>query len=212
MRKSYLLSLYILSFLFCWFSGTFTVYPQTSLSSDQVLAKTAEAISPQKGIKADFTISGNGSSGKGSLKSAGGKFNIALPDMQVWYNGKELYTYNKSTSETTLVNPTSEELYETNPLLYINGYKGKFTSQFANEKQKGKYVVELYPKSKGNDIKKLIFIIKAADFNPEKITVVLNNGSTVNFQISSISKGLLPSSDFEYPKSIFPSAEIIDLR
>ena len=185
---------------------------QNNLTAESVLDHTAKKLSPNTGTSIDFNIKANGINGKGELKMYQGKYFISLPDIKVWYNGKEMYTYNCHSGETTLINPTQEELYETNPLLYITGYKSKFTSAFSSEKKSGKYVIDLIPKGKHLDVKKITMEIKTTDFHPEKINIVLTNGSNVEFNITHLKQGPISSTEFDYPKNKYSSIQIIDLR
>lgn len=183
------------------------------LSPEKVLEKAASVIINSKGISAQFKISGNSARGIGSIKGQGEKFVVTLPDVQVWYNGKEMYTYNGNTEETTIINPDIEELQESNPLLYVNAYKGKFKASYSSASAKGKYIIVLQPLTKTSNIKKLIFTINANNYKLEKIISEMNGGNTLTVEVTSLNTNLtIPSSEFEYPRKAFPKAEIIDLR
>lgn len=183
------------------------------LSPEKVLEKAASVITNSKGISAQFKISGNSARGIGSIKGQGEKFVVTLPDVQVWYNGKEMYTYNGNTEETTIINPDIEELQESNPLLYVNAYKGKFKASYSSASAKGKYIIVLQPLTKTSNIKKLIFTINANNYKLEKIISEMNGGNTLTVEVTSLNTNLtIPSSEFEYPRKAFPKAEIIDLR
>ena len=105
--------------ILCVMLSVLPALAQTKATADQVLAQAVSKISGAKGVTAQFSLSGSGISGSGTIKAQGGKFSVTMPGIQVWYNGKDLYTYNKKTSETTLVKPTAQELAEANPLAYV---------------------------------------------------------------------------------------------
>ena len=189
------------------------VAAQGNLSADKVLEKAAAVISDSKGISVQFSMSGNNLKGNGTIKGVGGKFYISLPEAQIWYNGKDLYTYNARTSETMLIKPTKEELQESNPLLYVNSYKGKYSSSYAPNKQSGKYIINLQPTVNNDHIKKLTITINSSSFRIEKIEATMGNGGNLKFDVTSFKNNLnIPASDFEYPKNKFPNVEIIDMR
>ncbi|MDE5883261.1 MAG: hypothetical protein K2H60_16185 [Muribaculaceae bacterium] len=183
-----------------------------ALTPEQVAQKAAAVITDAKGITATFTISANGRSSKGTIKSSGNKFSVLLPEVSSWYNGKDLYVYNQRTSETTVTVPTAQELLESNPLLYVKGGAGGYSYSFSPVKRTGKYVVDLVPRSKKSGIKKLTFTINAANFQTERIAVSVGGGLTTIDVTSFKTSGALAASEFEYPRSQYPKAEVVDLR
>ena len=184
-----------------------------AISAEQILEKTASLIKNSVGIAADFTISVNDNTGKGTVRGSGKKFSVMLPDVKVWYNGTDMYTYNSHSRETTVINPTNEELNETNPLLYVNLYKGKYKAAYSSGKAAGKYLIELTPAGKTQDFRKLVFTINSTDYYPEKIVAEMRNGNKITISITSFKTNVgLKSSDFEYPEKSYPGVEVIDLR
>lgn len=198
--------------LMCVIILTIPTTAEAALTPEQVVQKAAGVVTNAKGITAKFIISANGHSSKGTIKSSGNKFSVLLPEVSTWYNGKELYTYNSATSETTVIVPTAQELLESNPLLYVKGGAGGYTYAFSTEKKSGKYVVELVPRNKKNSIKKLTFTVNASDFHIEKIKVDMGGGVTTVDVSSFTTTTPLSSAEFEYPRSKYPNAEVIDLR
>lgn len=186
---------------------------QNKLTPDEILAKAISAIADTKGTEAKFTVYNSGYSGGGIIRTSGQKFNVTMPDIGVWYNGKELYTYNSRTEETTLINPTPEELSESNPLAYVSGAQKNYNVAFSTVKKQGKYVLELTPKAKRGEIKRITLTLRSNDYTPEKIVVEPSSGNPVSAEISSFKTGVsFPANEFEYPKNKYPKAEIIDLR
>lgn len=202
----------IFTFVCMIMAGLVPANAQPALSAAQVAQKAAAVVNDAKGLQATFTIQGNGRTGNGSIKSSGTKFNVSLPDIEIWYNGKDLYTYNARTSETTVVNPTARELLESNPLLYVKGGGSGYTYSFSPVKKNGKYVVDMTPTNNKSEIKKMTFTVNSTTFATEKINVTTKSGNLV-IDIKSFKTSVpISASDFEYPKSKFPKAEIVDLR
>lgn len=188
------------------------VFSQSALTPQQVAQKAAGVISNAKGLSASFTVKGNGRTASGTIKCAGNKFSVKMPDASVWYNGKNLYTYNPRVNETTVTTPSAQELIDSNPLLYVKGGGSNYKYSFSSVKRNGKYVVDLTPISNKTGIKKLTFTINSSNYHIERIMATTSSGS-VTVDISSLQVGTVPAaSEFEYPKSKYPKAEIIDLR
>lgn len=187
-------------------------FAQGSLTPAQILDKTVKTMMNGKGIEANFTVSNSGYTGKGEIRANGTKFNVVLPEVEVWYDGKDLYTYNKNTQETTIVVPSIEELAQSNPLAYISNAPKKYNVKFSTVKKDGRYVLELTPKTK-DEIKRITLTVKKNDYLPEKIVVEPASGTPVSAEISSFKTNvIINDTRFIYPKSKYPKAEIIDLR
>lgn len=208
------LSIRIFGFILFMAMGLCSPYTMhaASLTPQQVAQRAASVINASKGLSAEFTMTAGGKSTKGTIKSLGSKFAVSMPQVSTWYNGKSLYTYNPRTSETTVITPTAQELAESNPLLYIKSGGAGFTYKFSTVKRQGKYIIDLLPKNNRSGIKKMTFTVNSSNFHVEKIAVDASSGSTM-VTITSFKTGVsLPASDFEYPKSKYPKAEIVDLR
>lgn len=198
----------IITLLLCLFS----VEVKAALTPEQVAQKTAAVISSAKTISASFTLNGNGRKSQGSVKCAGNKFAVSLPEVSTWFDGKALYSYNPRISETTVTTPTASELMESNPLLYVKGAGSNYSYNFSTVKRNGKYVVDLFPTKGNSGIKKLTFTVNSTNFHTEKI-VVTTSGGSMTIDVTSFKPGAAVSaSEFEYPKTKYPKAEIIDLR
>ena len=201
--------IFIFLSIFTFLGGT----AQNSLTPTQILAKAVTAVSNSKGVDVRFSVSGAGYAGNGTIKTLGPKFTVTLPDVAVWYNGKNLYTYNKKAGETTLITPTSEELAETNPLAYITGAQKNYSIAFSTVKKTGKYVLELLPKTKTGGIKRITLTLNKGNFAPEKIVMEPKSGSPLTAEISSFKSGInVSAAEFEYPKAKYPNVEVVDLR
>lgn len=204
---SRIVSLAIIIFIF-----SIDAFCAPQLTPEQVAQKTAAVISSSGGIEVSFTLQSAGQSGKGEIKSSGSKFMVSLPGISNWYNGKDLYTYNSKTGETTVVAPTARELLEVNPLLYVKNGASGYDYSFSTVKRNGKYVIDLTPKNKKSEIKKMTFTINSTSFEIERISVTTSGGVTI-VDINSFKKNMpIKASEFEYPKSKYPKAEIVDLR
>lgn len=201
-----------LAVLFVLISSMTITMRANSLTPEQVAQKAAAVITSAKGMSADFSVRSGGMEMKGTVKSSGTRFSVTTPQVSTWYNGKSLYTYNPKTSETTVTVPTAQELAESNPLLYVRGGGSGFTYKFSTVKRTGKYVIDLVPRDRKSWIKKMTFTINSSNFHVEKIDVISSAGSTVVTVLSFKTGMTFQASEFEYPASKYPKAEIVDLR
>lgn len=200
------LSVFVLSLL------TLNLMGQGNPEAQKILSKVVNVISGAKGVEAKFTVYNSGYSGSGVIKAQGKKFSVSLPDVKVWYNGKDMYTYNGNSNETTVVVPTDEELSQSNPLAYVTTAPHNYNVTFSTVKKAGKDILELTPKKKG-DVKRITLTLRKTDCIPEKIVVEPTSGNPVTAEISLFKTSAnLSASDFEYPESKYSKVEVIDLR
>lgn len=182
-------------------------------TADQILKKASAAINNANGLSASFNIDYGTQRLTGSLKTSGKMFVLQTSSSSTWFDGKNMWTFNAKNNETTLINPTAQEVAEANPLLLVNSYSAQFTASFAKNQTKGCKTILLTPKSKSIGYKSVLVTIPDGSNYPSKLVVVPTSGQTVKISISNVrTSQKYSNSTFVYPKSKYPKAEIVDLR
>lgn len=180
--------------------------------AEKALQQAKSKISSASSITASFSLNMGGGSVSGTLKAKKSKFSIVTSSYGTWYNGSDLYTYNAQNNETTVMKPTSSELAEANPLLYINNADDyKVTTTKASKS--GVDTVVLIPKKSGSGIKSVTIELNKSTHLPKSIKITPTSGSAYQLTISSIKlNSSVADSSFDYPKSKYPGSKLIDLR
>lgn len=182
-------------------------------TADQILKKASAAINNANGLSASFNIDYGTQRLTGSLKTSGKMFVLQTSSSSTWFDGKNMWTFNAKNNETTLINPTAQEVAEANPLLLVNSYSAQFTASFAKNQTKGCKTILLTPKSKSIGYKSVLVTIPDGSNYPSKLVVVPTSGQTVKISISNVrTSQKFSNSTFVYQKSKYPKAEIVDLR
>lgn len=182
-------------------------------SADAILKKASSIINSSGGMTASFTMDYGSQKLTGTLKSAGKKFVLLTSASSTWYDGKDMWTYNPKSNETTLITPTASELAEANPLSLVNTYQASFTAALAKTQEKGCKTVVLTPKTKKTGYKSVHVTISASTSLPTKIVVIPMSGSKMSVTVSQVKLNQqLPQSTFVYPKTKYSKAEVVDLR
>lgn len=205
LRKFRIISCVIIGAISMMVSNTYALTPS------EIFNKSRNKISSAKTLSADFILKANGQTTKGKLYSKGKKFSLISNLSSNWYNGKDLYTYNKSSNETYIFKPDLTELAEINPLLYLNSASDyKVTGK--KEKKKGIESIILIPKKTGTGIKSINIDLNDKTFLPVKIIINTTSG-IVELNISNIALNVnIQDSVFEYPKTKYPSVKVTDIR
>lgn len=200
---------YCLAIMLCFISGQ----AQTTPTAQSVLAKSASLLTSGKGISADFEMKVGANTISGKVKGLGEKFAVESGAVKIWYNGRDMWTYNPRTSETTLTKPTTEELAESNPFMFVKMNTNNYTPQFSKTKDTATYVIELLPKSKRSDYKSITVYVDKNTYAPKQIKAIPASGSPITINIRNLkSNQTFQSLDFTYPSSSYPNSELIDLR
>ena len=182
-------------------------------TADGMLKKAAAAINGAGGLTASFTLDYGQQKMTGTLKASGRKFALQTSTASTWYDGKNMWTYNAGSNETTLMVPTPQEVAEANPLSIVNSYASTFTAAFAKSQAKGSKTIVLTPKSKKSGYKSVHVTIPARASFPSKLVVIPSSGQKITVSISQVKTGQkLAESSFIYPETKYPKAEIVDLR
>lgn len=180
-------------------------------TSEELMQKSVAKISGN--VSCNYRVTMKGRAFAGELKSSGIKFYNSNSYGSCWYDGKNMWTYNPSSKETTLTCPTPSEIAESNPLAYVKGYSKYYTSSIVSQGKNGMSTIKLVSKSKFAPAKQVILTINSTTFIPQRLVVTLANGETAQVAISNVRTGNKYSAgEFVYPNKRYPNVEVVDLR
>lgn len=183
-----------------------------ALTPQEALEKSRQKLASATSVQATFSMKAEGQNIKGKLISKGSKFSLVSSASSNWYNGKELYTYVPSQKETTVFKPTSTEIAEVNPLMYINS-GSQFNITGTKTKKNGLETIVLIPKKNGTGVKNIIIDIDSKTYLPKSIKLTMAAGGAVDVTISDITlNSPIKDSTFEYPKDKYKNVKLIDMR
>ncbi len=193
------------------------IAPLTALAAgdgSDILSACASRIRSAKGISAEFTMKqSNGGSTAGDLTMSGKKFRLITPQMSVWYNGKDQWSYLSAAGEVNITEPTPEELLETNPFEVIVSYDKRYKCRLLKA-EAGYDRVELTPAGKDNAIKSAKIAISRKTGWPVEIKVLFDNGQAADIRIGSVKTHTeaIPASVFTFNAKAYPGIDVVDLR
>lgn len=195
--------------LICCFA---TANGQTT--APQVMANAIKAINAAPSLEAKFTAKTSGAESiAGSLRMRSDRFCMVTDAFGTWYDGTNMWSYSRSTGETSLTEPTDDELLEANPFFIVNQYSAYYKPEIVRHAA-GAYVIRLRPATKNAPMKSADITVNGSTWLPTAITAQFDNGSEVSIDITSmhVLKSALPASAFVYPASKYQGVEVIDLR
>lgn len=182
-------------------------------SASQILDKAVSNINKKSNLSCSFTISGDGTALSGKLVLAKNKFKITTPAASTWYDGTTMWTANNSSKEITVVNPTVQEVNETNPFSYLYSYKTDYKVYFSKRKNNSSYLVLLNPKKRNSEIKAIEIALNKKTLTPEHFIIRDRNDKIISVTISSLTfNNSIKPSIFTCPVKSMTGFEVVDLR
>ena len=186
----------------------YCISAQTDAKAAEVLDKVLEDLS-DNGIRADFE-----GSETGFLLLKGENFYLNNGNVQSWYDGKTQWSYVADTEEVNISHPTLEELQGINPYLILMRYKTDFNYTYkGSQTRNGVKGHEIVLTPKHSEQSEVIRVFISKTYHPLAMKME-QNGQTLS-EINVISYKTdqkLEDGMFRFNKSLFPNAEIIDMR
>ena len=187
----------------------FCICAQTDTKAVEVLDKVVEDLSKSSGIRADF-----GGSETGFLLLKGEKFYLQSGNIQSWYDGKTQWSYVADTEEVNISHPTPEELQSINPYLILMRYKTDFNCTYkGNQTRNGAKGHEIVLTSKHSEHSEVIRVFISNTYQPLAMRMEKNGQTLSEINVVSYKTNQkLEDGMFQFNKSLYPNAEIIDMR
>lgn len=193
---------------------------------DPAAKKILDAVSAKfktfKAVQATFTFKNEDSKGtllgtkKGSVYMKGSKYRVTINGQEIFCDGSNIWTYDKSTNEVTITKLDPGAGGITPQKLFTNFYDKDFMSKLNGEKTDNKKLVqeiEMTPVDKTRTFHKVYLLI---DKNNKTIysTRVLDKAGTVfTYTVNTMNtKVNLTDAAFLFDKAKYPGVEVIDLR
>lgn len=177
-----------------------------------VMKRCAAKFSTAQSVIVDFALAHSAGSDNGKLTMSKDMFSIITPQLSTWFDGKTQWTYIADNNEVNITEPTGEELMDSNPFEIINSFESAFDCKLLNSTAAADIVL-LTPRDKAATISSAKITVSKSTGWPTAITVVFGENRSTSIAINKVSPGgVIPSTAFQYKKSMHPGAEIVDLR
>jgi outer membrane lipoprotein carrier protein len=209
-------------------SGLFMAQAQNNSlgKNDPDAKKVLDALSTKlksfKAVQANFTLKVEDSKGRpqgsksGVIYLKGSKYHISMAGLEIYCDGKDNWTYDKSSNEVTITksDPSSQTLSPDK--VFTNFYDKDFLYKLNAESQLGGRTVqevELTPVDKTKSFFKALLYIDKTQHSPVSLKLFDKSGNRTTLDMSKLN-GNAPFTDAQiaYNKAKYPGAEEVDLR
>ena len=188
-----------------------------TMTAREVLDRTAETYrSNSGGVQIGFTVSTADGESAGSIRLKGNKFVLDAGGLRTWYDGRTQWTYLEQTGEVNISEPAAAELQALNPYAWLDLYKQGYSLALdtATAVQGVYKVVMTTSDPQRRDLQSIVVMIDRTSFQPRVISIAGHGGRDVT--VISIDTFLprqdFPDSLFVFDRSLYPDAEVVDLR
>ena len=175
----------------------------------EVLDKVISTLTKDGGIQIDFE-----GTESGSIVMKGEKFYLHSGQIQSWYDGKTQWSYVADTEEVNISHPTHDELQGINPYLILIRYKTDFNYTYkGSQARNGVKGHEIILTPKRSEHSEIIRVFVSTAYQPLAMKVEQNGKVLSEINVTSYKTNQkLEDGMFKFNKSLFPNAEIIDMR
>ena len=184
----------------------------TAQTPQAMLDKSVAAINAGGDVTADYSITSDQGTSKGTIAMQGNKFRILSPEAKCWYDGKTQWSWSPVTSEVNITTPTADELQMTNPIAAVQHFKSSFNMKRAKAKTADTYVIKLTPKKKDN-IKTLWLYFDEKTSLLRTARFEMQDKSVYVIKITGYKHKTQSASTFTFDKNMVPAGtQVVDLR
>jgi len=207
-----------------FFGAGITALAQTAsdAAAKSILDKVTAKFKTFKGVQSNFNLvveDGNGKvqgNKKGTVFMKGLKYKVIITGQEIFCDGKNIWTYDKSSNEVTIskFDPSANTISPQK--LFSNFYDKDFLYKLNGEKKQGAKTIqeiEMTPVDKSKTFHKvLVFVDKGAQ-TIYSTKVLEKNGTRYTYTVSSLSSNdNINDNQFVFNKSKYPGVEEVDLR
>jgi outer membrane lipoprotein-sorting protein len=198
--------------------------PKGMGKSDAEAKKILDAVSSKfktyKSVIAGFALKIENGAGKvmgsktGTVFMKGTKYRISVAGQEIFSDGSNIWTYEKSSNEVTInkIDPTANTL--TPQKLFTNFYDKDFLYKLnGTVKEGGKTAqeIELTPIDKSKPFHKVLLYIEKSNIVATK--VFEKNGNRYTYSVNNMKTGTVVGDDtFIFDAKKYPGVEVVDLR
>jgi outer membrane lipoprotein carrier protein len=200
--------------------------PRGMGTSDPNAKKILDAVSAKfktyKSVQAKFSLKVENGSGKvmgnksGSVSMKGTKYRVTVTGQEIYCDGGNVWTYDKSANEVTITRLDGSNNTITPQKLFTNFYDKDFLYKLNGESKSGAKTlqeIELTPIDKSKPFHKVLVYIDKASQAIVSTKVFEKTGNKYTYSVSGMNTtGAVADGVFVFDVKKFPGVEVVDLR
>ncbi len=193
---------------------------KSDADAKKILDGVSKKFKTYKTVQAKFQLKIENASGKnigsksGAVSMKGTKYTISLPGQEIYSDGSNTWSYEKSSNEVTInkIDPTASTI--TPQKLFTNFYDKDFLYKLngvVKEGAKSMQEIELTPIDKTKPFHKVLLYIDKSTIYTTKIFE--KTGNRFTYSINNMKTDVaLSDAAFSFDTKKYPGVEVVDLR
>lgn len=197
---------------------------KTSGSYDPAAKKMLDAVSAKfktyKTVQGKFSLKIENAAGKtlgtkaGTVYMKGNKYRISITGQEIFSDGSNVWTYDKSANEVTInkIDPSANSI--TPQKLFTNFYDKDFLYKLNGPTKIGTKTmneIELTPVDKTKAFHKILVYVDNSSINTTKLFE--KTGNRYTYSTTNLTpNGNVPDATFVFDSKKYPGVEVVDLR
>lgn len=175
-----------------------------------------------KGVQAAFTLQVEDAKGKlqgskkGTVFMKGTKYRVTITGQEIFCDGNNIWTYDKSANEVTITKFDPEQNMITPQKLFTNFYDKDFLYKLNGEKKIGTKTmqeIEMTPVDKTKPFHKVYIYVDKATKTINSTRVLERAGNKYTYTVNSMNgNAAIADAQFVFDKKKYPGVEEVDLR
>jgi len=204
--------------------STFCIGQQSDPNAKKLLDAVSAKFKTYKAIQATFTLRNEDNKGgtlgskKGSASMKGQRYRVSIAGtgQEIYCDGANIWTYDKSANEVTITKVDNGANTITMQKVFTNFYDKDFLYKLNGDKTVNKKAVseiEMTPVDKTKPFHKVYILVDKNAKTMYSTRILDKSGSVVVYTIDTFNGNAnLPDNLFVFDKNKYPGVEVIDLR
>ena len=220
MMKKLLLGIFLLFTITSYSQNTYI--GKSDPEAKKILDNVSAKFKTYKTVVANFSLKIENSSGKvmgtknGVVNMKGSKYRISVPGQEIYSDGTNIWTYDKSANEVQITQFDASANSITPQKMFTNFYDKDFLYKLNGETKKGSKTlqeIELTPVDKTKSFFKVLVDIDKNSKSIISTEIFQKTGDRYVYTITSLKiNSNLPDGLFVFNAKNYPKVEVIDLR
>lgn len=195
---------------------------ESSTMAKEILDKMAANNKKYSTIDATFTLTiedkktKHQTEHKGSLTTKGDKYKLCIMNTETYFDGTDIYAWNKDVSEVTISEPDENDVSAVTPAKLLGSYEVGYKMRYVADAKVGGvdcYEIDLYPENLTNTISRIRIDVDMKTYNIKSLMQQGKDGTSYYVRIDSFTTNAEIADDvFKFDASKNPNVEVIDMR
>jgi len=207
-----------------FFIATISFSQQNDPAAKKVLDGVSAKFKTFKAVQASFTLRQEDAKGsllgtkKGTVSLKGSRYRVSIAGtgQEIFCDGTNIWTYDKSANEVTITKPDPSASTISMQKLFTSFYDKDFLYKLNGDKVVNKKTlqeIEMTPTDKNKPFHKVYVLVDKKSQTINSTRILDKSGNVMVYTVNTMNGNAnIPDNLFVFDKSKFPGVEVVDLR